>query len=180
MLSLALLLPLVTTGKPVPLTIQMRVYDVPASFSISGRWPMPKPSKKGGVVSYLSPKPSEEQLAESARRGEIKALAAPLIRTLSDVEAMVTTTAIVEKRPRTGKPKPSIEDQYRVKPTVQPDGTILFEFRAFRSRPGKGGEMFLRFVSTMLIREGVPTYYLISPHRYTGRNILVTTRVTRS
>lgn len=169
----ALILPLVAQTAPA-ITVQLRTFEVPSDIPIQAA-SLSKLSERGGnaIVVFNPSAPTERQLEEKAKRGEVKALSSPVLRTLSGQPAQVEMRQETEGAATT--------QTIKVLPTLAKNGSITLDLSAksittTREETREEVSAFANFAT----RQDRTVYILAPTKADRKRSLLIAVRVSAS
>ena len=170
----ALILPLVAPSAP-PITVQLRAYETASSLGFHGATLVKAPERSGNAVILFDPSsPTEQQLDERVKKGEIKSLGNPVIRTLSGTEGTIKTS---QQDSIDGKAS-TIEQTFTVRPLLYKDGDVSITLGALVKQTGEDPKELLNSYATFSIREGKTVFFLAPMKQDRKRSLLVSVRVS--
>lgn len=173
----ALILPLVASPAQV-VTVQLRAFEVATDISFGATKLVRTSEKAGNATVFFDPSsPTEAQLLEKAKKGEIKALGAPVIRTLSGEIAQIETA----QEEGEGAGRTTTVQTMSVRPTVNKDGSITLDLSALtRIKSGEESRETLNSSASFTTREGKTVYFLAPTKQDRKRSLLISVRVSAS
>jgi hypothetical protein len=171
----ALILPLVSPSAP-PVTVQLRAYETTSSIAFNGAYLVKSPEYRGNATLLFDPSsPTEAELEELVKKGEIKFFGNPVVRTLSGTEGAIKTIheEIVDSKAAT------FEQSFTVRPLVDKNGNVSITLGALLKRTGDAPKELLNSHATFSLREGKTVYFLAPMKQDRKHSLLVSVRVSK-